>query len=105
MQIKEENFNNYIEILQIDATEEQKALGNQMSQAHISTIQRKTLIEQGRKFSNDINHGNLSFEDKLVAFRSVLWSGITYPLAVASLAKKDLHKVQQKYGVTLHHSC
>jgi hypothetical protein len=89
---------------QLDSSTEQKLLSKFMAPAHVLIKQRNELVEKGRNFSNLINTDDLSCKDKLVAFHSVLWPGLTYPLAVASLSMRDLKKVSWKFGTTLWHS-
>jgi hypothetical protein len=102
--IKDQASQQPILISQFDARTETKILGFQMAPEHIATQQKKALVEKARNFANLINTSHLSSEDKIVAYHSVLWPGITYPLAGTSLSIRDLKQIGQKHGMTIRHA-
>jgi hypothetical protein len=93
-----------IVVPQLDVSTCQRSLGVHLSPTGCSFGQRLVLVEKAKKWAMSIRSGNLNAAQIWIAYTSVLWPGLCYPLAASSLTVLDLKLVQQKVSTIIRHS-
>ena len=93
-----------LNVSQLDPSVSQRGLGIQYAPDGKSGGQRRILLLKAKQWANSVSASNLSAMEVWIAYISVLWPGLCYPLAISSLSVSDLKVVQQKLSSRLRNS-